>query len=384
MFARIAYLVQFLLAASIGLVFVFLADLQDDFGLSAAEVSIVASTGFVAALVSQLLLSPLVDRGHASRVAWAAVVMGVVGTAGFGFGTTTWAFALSRGMVGIGLGLFGIVARKALLGLDAVGGGAKVGALLSAGVAGFIAGPAIGAALGSISFQAPFLVLGLALVAPGVVAARLIAHADIATAHVDHGDLGALLARPRVQVALLTQFVVFGFIGIFDATVDRYLTDVGLSTFAIAACLLIVGSPMLFLPVRAGAYAERVGGGRVVLPAIAVAVPVIVLFGFINGAVMFTLVGVAYAVSESFSNMGAQVLILEATGAERAAIGSSILEATGLGVAAVTAGVGLPIYGAYGEVALFGGWALIATVCLIAMTARLRAVREPPKVVSTL
>jgi MFS family permease len=378
-----AYVVSFLLAASIGLVFVFLADLQDDFGLSEVEVSIVASTGFLAALVSQLVLSPLVDRGHASGVARTAVIMGVVGTVGFGLGTTTWVFALSRGLVGIGLGLFGIVARKALLGLDAAGGGAKVGALLSSGVAGFISGPAIGATLGTISFEAPFVVLGVAMVVPGAVAARLIAGAEIATAFVDYSDIGALLARPRVQVAMLSQFVVFGFIGIFDATVDRYMTDVGLSTTAIATCLVIVGSPMLVLPARAGAYAERAGGGRVVLPAIGVAIPVILLYGYIGGAVMFALVGLAHAMTESFSTMGAQVLVLEATGAERAAIGSSILEATGLGIASVTAGVGLPIYAAYGEVALFGGWAFVSALCLIAMVARLRAVREPPRLVTS-
>ena len=377
MLARIAYLVQFLMLASIGLVFVFLADLQDEFGLSAFQASIVASTGFGVALVSQLVLSPFVDRGHVGPMAWLSVLISVAGSVMFGLSSSMLGFAMGRGLVGIGVGLFGIVARKALLGTDVAGGGAKVGALLSAGVAGFIAGPAIGAALGTISFEAPFVIVGLAIAVPGAIAAQLIGRAEVAVAEVDYSDLRVLAKRPRVQAAVLTQFVVFGFIGIFDATVDRYLTDLGLGTAAIAICLLIIGSPMLILPRHAGAYAERIGGARVVVPALALALPVMVAYGFLNGAVMFVAVGLAHAVTESFNLTGAQVLVLEAAGAERAAVGTSILEAVGMAVAGLTALVGLPIYETYGEATLFCGWAAIAAAALGVAVLRLRAVREP-------
>ena len=59
-----------------------------------------ASLAVVAALVSQLALSPLVDRGHAGTVAWIAVAMGVLGSVGFGLGESMWSFAASRGMPG--------------------------------------------------------------------------------------------------------------------------------------------------------------------------------------------------------------------------------------------------------------------------------------------
>ncbi len=375
---RSIYFVQFLMALAIGVVFVFFADLQDDFGLSGTEVGVVASMGFVAALVSQLALSPLIDRGHASGVAWLSVAMSVAGSVGFGLGSSTWVFATSRGMAGIGLGLFSIVARKALIGLDIAGGGAKVGTLLSSAIAGFIIGTAIGGGLGTISFGTPFFVIGAVTLVPGIVAARVIGQAEVATAPVDYGDLRALLRRPRIQAALLTQLVVFGFIGIFDATVDRYLTDVGLSTTQVAVGLVVVGSPMLVLPTRAGALAERVGGARVVVPAVLAAIPVVFLFGFVNGMAMFVVVGMIYAGAEAFANMGAQVLVLEAAGAERAAVGSALLEAVGMAVASVTAAAGPPIYGAYGEVTLFGGWAAFGVGCLAVMVLRLRSVRQPP------
>ena len=377
MLARVSYVVYYLLAAAIGLVFVFLSELQDDFGLSGTEVGVVASTGFLAALVSQLLLSPLVDRGHIEAIAWFAVAIGAAGSIGFGLSDDVVTFALSRGAVGIGLGLYGIVARKAIIGADVTGGGAKVGALLSSVVAGFISGPAIGAALGSISFATPFVVVGMALVVPGAIGARLIGQAEIAAAPVGYGDLGALLRRPRVQAALLTQFVVFGFIGIFDSTVDRYLTDVGVSDTGIALALVVVGAPMLFLPPRTGALAERSGGARVVVPAIALTVPVIVVYGFLNGVYMFIAIGLVHTTCEAFSNMGAQVLVLEAAGAERAAVGSALLDAVGMAIAAVTAFVGPPLYLGIGEAALFGGFAVISAVCLAVMVWRLRAVKAP-------
>ncbi len=377
MLARVSYVVYYLLAAAIGLVFVFLSELQDDFGLSGTEVGVVASMGFLAALVSQLVLSPLVDRGHTEAVAWLAVAVGAAGSIGFGLSDDVVTFALSRGAVGIGLGLYGIVARKAIIGRDVTGGGAKVGALLSSAVAGFISGPAIGAVLGAVSFATPFVVVGLLLVVPGAIGARLIGRAEVAAAPVNYKDLGALVRRPRVQAALLTQFVVFGFIGVFDATVDRYLTDVGVSDAGIALSLVVVGMPMLFLPPRTGALAERVGGARVVVPALVVTVPVIVAYGFINGVWFFVSIGLIHTTCEAFSNMGAQVLVLEAAGAERAAVGSALLDAVGMAIAAVTAFVAPPLYLEVGEAALFGGWAAISGLAVAVAFGRLRAVRAP-------
>ena len=132
---------------------------------------------------------------------------------------------------------------------------------------------------------------------------------------------------------------------------------------------------MLFLPKRAGALAERIGGGRVLVPALVLAVPVILAFGYIRGVFLFMLFGSIYSVSESFSSMGGQMLVLEATGAERAAVGSSILDAVGMGMAAITAFGGPWVYGRVGERWLFGGWAAISVLLLGAILLRLQSIR---------
>lgn len=378
MMARISYLTNYLLAASLGVGFVFLADVQDAYGLADWQLGVVVASGFISALVTQLLLAPFADRGRIVALVWTSVVAGVVGCVGFAFATSTITLLVSRGLVGVGLGLFSVTARKALIGLDTAGGGKKVGALLSTGVAGFISGPVFGLAFGEIAFEAPFIVIGLALAVVGPIAARLIAKAPIAVSEVDYSDVGELLSKPRVQIAILVQFVVFGFIGIFDSTIDRYLTDLGASNTATTLVILAVGAPMLFLPIRMGDLADRVGGVRVLVPGMVLMVLTISLFGFAPNPLALAFVGAFQGVAESSGSIGGQVLVLEASGAERVAIGSAILETVGLLTATVTSFVAPLVYGARGEVWLFGGYAAISAAAVAALVLRSRSMDPAP------
>lgn len=360
MLTRACYATFFLMTSAIGIVFVFLADLQDRNGLANWELGTIASMGFVAALASQLLLSPLADRGHTRELAFGGVIAAAAGTIGFAFVDQTWSLAGSRAAVGIGMGLFGVVARKALIGLDAEGAGAKLGAFHSVAVAGFISGPAFGAAAGRISFEAPFLIVGVLIALVGLPTAGLVAKADIATAPVSYSDARVLLKRRRVQAALLMQVIFFGFIGIFDAVVDRFLTDLGGSTTSTAIVLLFTGAPLLVLPARMGALAERIGPARLVVPALAIALPAYALFGMMTSVVLIAMMGVLVASGEAIGTMAGQIMVLDETKAERAAIGSAMVEAAGMSIAAVTAILGPIVYGRVGPETLFGGYALIA------------------------
>jgi len=369
---RVIYAVNFLLAASIGLVFVFLADLQDRYGLATWELGIVASMGFLAALVAQLLLAPMADRGHIRGLAIVAVVAGVMGILGFVVASSTWTLAVTRGLSGIGLGLYGVAGRKAIIGTDTLGAGAKLGALLSTGVAGFLVGPPIGAILGRVSFETPFWVIGIAIAVIGAPSIRVIGRAKVATAAVDYSDVGVLLRRPRVQAALLVQVALFGFIGIFDATVDRYFTDLGATTGATAVALLVIGFPLLVLPSRAGSLAQRVGGARVLLPSFAAIIPAMALFGVLGSVVLVSAAGVVETIGESFAFLAVEVILLEVTGAARAAVGHAILEVAGLISATLAAGLGPFVYGIGGSEPLFVGAAAISAVLMGSAWMRLR------------
>ncbi|WP_420623961.1 MFS transporter [Candidatus Poriferisodalis sp.] len=373
------YATQFLLTASLGVIFAYLADLQDRYDLTNLELGTIAAAGFIAGLASQLLLSPLVDRGHHRMVVWVSVLSAVAGAFGFVFADSTWTLVTSRALAGVSFGLFGLVARKALIGHDISGSGSKVGGLLSFGVAGFVSGPFIGAALSGVSFEAPFLVTGTVMALLGPFAAVLISNSPIAATAVDYSDLLKLLRRPRVQAAILVHVGIWGLVGMFDATVDRYLTDLGLSSTEFAIGLLILGIPFMLLPPHAGALAERLGGGRVAVPALVLFAPAVVLYGWVGGLWTFIAIGVAEAITESYSEMGAQVLVLEATGVEQAAMGTGVLEAIGLAMAAVAAFAGPSLYGQFGPRWLFGVWGAVCLVLSGIVMLRLKAVKIPPK-----
>ncbi|MEM9655337.1 MAG: MFS transporter, partial [Actinomycetota bacterium] len=275
-------------------------------------------------------------------------------------------------------GLFALLARKALIGLDATGGGAKLGMLLSTAVAGFIMGPIIGALFEPLGFAAPFLAVSAAIIVVGIPATMILLRTEIAATPVDYSDLGRLLARPKVQAAMLVQVIVYGFIGVFDVIIDRFLTDLGASTGQVAMTIMVVGGPMLILPRFAGNLAERLGGAAVMLPGIAVLIPTVCGYGFSGTVLAVTMVGFFHGSSESFASISAQVLVLEVTGPERAAVGSSLLDASGLGAATVAAAIAPMVYGSGGARTVFVGAGMIGALLGIAAVVRARQGSDIP------
>lgn len=370
--AWLIYITNFILTSALGVVFVFLEDVQVRNGLADWEVGVVAGTGFGAALVAQLILSPFADRGSVKPLAVIALAAGIIGPIGFAYGQTMAVLAISRGLSGIGLGLFGLLAKKALLGLDATGGGAKLGVLLSTAVAGFILGPVIGAAFEPLGFEAPFVAVSITLVVIGIPATYTILGMEIAASPVDYSDLGRLVRRPKVQSAMIVQVIVFGIIGVFDAIVDRFLTDLGASTTQVAITILFVGGPMLVLPRIAGNLAETRGAATTMLPALLIIIPAVIGYGLAGSVLMATIFGFLHGSGESFATISAQVLVLEVTGAERAAVGAALLETAGLGAATIGAALAPTVYGAGGASTLFLGTATIAIAFAILALARVR------------
>ena len=370
--AWLIYITNFTLTCALGVVFVFLEDIQVRNGLADWEIGAIAGTGFGAALIAALLLSPFADRGAFTSLAVIALTSGIVGPIGFAYGQSVLVLALSRGLSGIGLGLFGLLAKKALIGIDAAGGGAKLGVLLSTAVAGFIFGPVIGALFEPLGFEAPFVAVSLILVVIGLPATYTILKTEIAASPVDYSDLGRLVKRPKVQAAMIVQIIVFGFIGVFDAIIDRFLTDLGASTTQVAVTILFVGGPMLILPRFAGNLAERRGGATVMLPALFVLIPAMIGYGFTGSVLVATICGFMHGTGESFATISAQVLVLEVTGAERAAVGSALLEAAGLGAATVTAALAPTVYGSSGGQTLFLGTAAIGVGFALLAFSRVR------------
>lgn len=366
------YATNFLLASALGVVFVFFEDVQSIYGLSDLEVGLIAGSGFGAAFVVQLVLAPFADRGQSGGLAVLALLTGIIGLLGFGFGNTVFILSISRGLGGVALALFALLARKALLGLDATGGGAKLGTLLASTVAGFIIGPLIGAAFEPLGFEAPFIIVSVVLMMVGPPATRAIMTSEIAASPaVDYRDMVELLHRPRIQAALLVQLIVFGFIGIFNATIDRFLTDLGASTGMVALVVVIVGAPLVVFPRFAGGLAERLGGSNVILPALAIFVPAMFVYGIAPTVWVAMFAGLLHGSGESFASISAQVLVLEVTGAERTAVGSALLDASGLFAATVAAFLAPVVYGDIGQTLyIYAGFVAVLVAAMATVRVR--------------
>lgn len=376
------YAASFLLAASAGVVFVLLSDLQAAFDLPTWGLGLIAAMGFLGALAVQLLLAPLADRGQGRVVAIVALGSGTGGTLWLAVASQLWQLAAARGLVGIGLGLFGVVARKAVIGTSGIGSGERLGALLSAGVAGFIAGPPIGAVLSELGLSVPFVVLGLALAAVSVPAQAAIGRAPVATSAARHADLLPLLRRPGMQAALAAQVMLFGFIGVFDSVIDRYLTDLGAGNLLVAAGLLCMGLPLLVLPARAGRWAERNGGARSLCLALVFAVPCYAAYGLWAVPAAVIVAGVLGAVAEAVGFPSAQLVAVEETGPSGAAMGQALLDTSGMTAAGFSALAAPAVYAAFGARVLFIGYAAVAVGLVALALQRLSARTVDPAAVA--
>lgn len=371
---RFAYLVNFLMTASAGIVFIFLADLQERFGLSGVQTGAVAAASFVASLSVALFLAPLADRGGLRTVAGIAIAFGITGNLLFIAANGFLMLIAARILVGVGIGLFLASARKALIGIDTDGSGEVMGTLLSSGVAGFLIGPVLGASLEGVSFAAPFWVVVALISLAAIPALRWIQGAPVVTATVDVRDMLPLLGRPAIQGALCGNVFLFANIGIFDSISDIYLTDLGASSTLTALLILTIGLPLVVFSPIAGRFVDRSDPRRTLILVLVLAIPTISLFGA-GSLVLFGVAGIIQGTLEATAFPSAQVVVVNETGAHEAALGQGLLDAAGQATAAVTAVAGPAIYEAFGAGAAFGGLAGLGAALTATAAWRLRSPR---------
>lgn len=329
---RFVYVTYMLMVASSGVIFVFLEDFESQFGVPAWGIGLIAAIGFLTAVIASVGISPLGDRGYLKSMGAVGFVATIVGNVAFGLSDELWSLALSRALVGIGTGLFSIVGRKALIGEVTDDSGEKVGMFISAAVAGFIAGPVVGSALSNFGgISTPFLVLAAVLAVVSVPTMIWLSTVPVAVSETaSSGSMVGLLKEPGVRAAVATQVAVFFNIGVFDATVDEYLTDQGLDTNGVGIVILLVGLPLLFVPKLMGRHVDNIPRpADVMLRAFVLFVPIVLTLGLWEGVVVFTTFAVMQTFVESTLFPAATRVVINETGAEHSASGTGLLDASG-------------------------------------------------------
>ncbi|NNK91977.1 MAG: MFS transporter, partial [Acidimicrobiia bacterium] len=251
---RLAYAIYMLMIASAGVTFVFLEDIESDYGLPSWGIGLISALAFLTILISTLIFAPLGDRGHLRLIGGSGIALTIAGNAWIGFATELWSISASRGLVGIGTGMFSVAARKALIGESTEDSGERIGTWLSAAVAGFIAGPGVGAWIAEWGgIEAPYVLIAVLIAALALPVVFWLDDAFVATSdHVSLASMWPLLRRPPARAALACQTAIFFNIGVFDSTVDEYLTDLGLDNVGVGLVLIVIGLPLIILPTWAG------------------------------------------------------------------------------------------------------------------------------------
>ena len=400
-----------LLSGASFVIFPLIPALQGSLGVSTAEIGFLAAAGFAAALVAELLVAPLADRGHARLMAIVGVLMVAGSLALSAAAGEGWQLILARGVGGFGFGIFVIAASALLIRSDPSRSGELLGRLGAAELSGIAIGPlASGVAL---SFAAPAAILAVAAIAvllaliPVLLGFRetrapsLGAHSELGddpnptTGGIAAGVIGfdgtdassglRLGAAPRSSLDLLRSKRLVGVVllyaavmvptGAYDGIWPRYMADIGAGPLLTAASYVLFAVPYVIVAGWAGRLADRRGGVSAYWRGLAILLPIIALYGFVGNPWVATGMGFVESTGQALAFIGAAAAMAHAVDPARAGSAQGLLRGIGLIAATIAAAVSGIAYEAGGQLLLFGGTA-VAVVVLAAVGLLLARVRR--------
>lgn len=371
-----------LATASVGIansvVFALLSDLQDTYGFSDAGLGLIAGGGMLVGFVSQLVLAPYADRGHSKRLLLGGLVAAIAGSVLFAASSTLPMLVLARAVVGMSNGLFLPAARAIVASMSPDRIGERLGTLGGIELAGFVTGPAIGGVLvGPLGVRWPFLVCGMfAFVALVALAPRTLPAPPIA----DHRSrLGFDLLRLRpMRVGVLMSMALFFPVGMYDAILDRFLTDLGASNVLIGISFVLYGIPFALLAPAGGRLADRHGAFRVAVVSIVLVAPLVALYGVFTAPIVIVLLFVPEGCFQALGVPASQTLVAHAAPHGRASAAQGLAGALNLLGATVSALAAPAVYGAWGAGAVFGITAALVALAGVAAAAMHRTAAAVP------
>ncbi len=337
--------------ASIGIansvVFTLLSDLQDKYGFSDAGLGLIAGSGFLVGLIGQLLLAPFADRGHSKLLLLAGLSMAVAGSVMFALSSTLLMLVVSRMVVGFSNSLFLPASRAITISISEHDVAKRLGTISGVELAGFVTGPVIGGLLvDPFGLKVPFLVCGgFALVALLMLAPRELPQPPMAERHRLAFDL---LRIPRVRAGVLMSLALFLPVGFYDATLDRYLTDMGASNRLISLAFLAYGIPFALLATTGGRLADRHGPLRMAFASIVLVGPLTAAYGFIDVAILVVVVSCIEGCIQALGVPASQAVVAEGAPKGRAAAAQGLSGSGNLLIGAATGYIAGPMYAALG------------------------------------
>jgi MFS family permease len=377
------------LTAGYGVLFSMLDAYRDEYGIGEGALGTVMGVGFFSGFVSQVLIAPYADRGHARRLVLAGMMMNLLGVMMMALATSVVPLMAGRVVTGIGIGMAMPAVRRIVILSEPDRIGNNLGRLLSVDVAGFAMGPVISAVLvGPFGIPAPFLVIGAISIAllPLVMRVRVVetTGADIPTQRMAFDllrirpFLGAIALGSAIWV-MIGSFDSLWVIAMRDLDASRWMANIGITIFA---------TPLVVFAAAGGRLAQRVGPFKVSSVGLGIAAIAMLLYGQVPTAMAMFVVAFLHSISDGFTmasvgvGVGMVVPAGRQAGAQGMLGGAQVLTA---GISATSVGYIYQYFGrgaAYGAAALAIGILLVVGVTLLGSSYRVSGSAQVAALVS--
>ncbi len=343
------------LAAGYGVLFTIVDDYKNTYGISGRAIGVVIGVGFLSGFVSQVLLAPYADRGHARKVVVIGVGVSVAGLLLMALGTTLTPILVGRIVNGLGVGAASPAIRRIVILADPDNLGTNLGRLLSADVFGFAMGPAISAVLvGPFGIPTPFVVVGvLSLILLPFVARVPVDETSVEFRPKKRLAVDLLAIRPFAGATVLAG-VAFIMIGGFDALWSLVHDELGTSEWIANLGITLFALPLFFLGPWGGRKAQTFGPFKVA--AIGLVAGASFLFGYgllPTGGLIFAL-AMVHAVSDGATISASGVAASMVVPADRQAGAQGMLGASQQLMAGIMAVVTGSVYEEFGRTVAYG------------------------------
>lgn len=344
-------------------VFSVLSDLQDRYGFPDWGLGAIAASGFVVGFLGQMFLAPLADRGHSRSLLLGGLGLAVAGSLLFAASSSLPGLIAARGVVGLSSGLFLPAARAIAATISQDGVGERLGRLSGLELAGFVTGPLVGGLLvDPLGVRWPFVICGLAAGLGAVVlSVASLPSPPMATRRQPASF--RMLGQRHVLVGVLLTAGLFLPVGVYDAILDRYLTDLGASNALIGASFVVYGIPFVLLATTGGRWADERGARRIALWATALVAPCTMSYGFLTTPAVILALFAVEGATQAFGEPAAFAMVADAAPQQRAAAAQGLAGAMNLAVAAVISSLTPVVYGRWGPRPVFVGAGALVGAC---------------------
>jgi len=330
------------LSASYGVMFTMLDDYRDAYGIAESGLGLVVAVGFFASFISQILIAPYADRGHAKRLLVIGFALTVLGSLAMAFGTSLLALLIGRIVMGIGAGMALPALRRIVIVADPENLGTNMGRLLSVDIAGFAIGPVISAlTVGTLGIEAPFFIIAAAVILIAFELSRVAIPETAQQLQPTERFAFDLLKIPAVTGAVLIGVALFLMIGTFDSLWAVMMDDLEAPTWMANAGVSLFALPMIVLGPMGGRLAQQVGPYKVGAVGMFFGAVFMSLYGLLPSPYLILGVFLLHTTNDGLSVTSAGIAVGMAAPAERQAGAQGLLG----GMQTLTGGISASLAG---------------------------------------